>query len=63
MITSKELLEEVWGIGPAELLERIPLAPDGSPAIGAGVTVPGIGARDYFGARVPSPPTVGFAQR
>jgi parallel beta helix pectate lyase-like protein len=35
----------------------------GSPAIGAGTPAPAVGTRDYFGARVPSPPTVGFSQR
>jgi hypothetical protein len=35
----------------------------GSPALEAGTTVPGSPPRDYFGRRVSSPPSIGFAQR
>lgn len=50
------------GGGLRQLADGFRLRP-GSPAIGAGVAVPKSPRRDYFGARVPDPPTIGFAQQ
>ena len=34
----------------------------GSPALGAGIAIPGSGRKDYFGNRITRPPSIGFQQ-
>ncbi|REK91339.1 hypothetical protein DY245_05105 [Streptomyces inhibens] len=45
-------------VGPDDVRLRA-----GSPALGAGVRVPGGGDRDYYGNPVPDPPNIGADQR